>query len=157
VKAKVYLETTIVSYLVSRPSRDLIVAAHQQLTSEWWGKRRSEFEVFTSQFVFREASAGDRLMAQKRLALLTEIPVLSINESALSLASDLVHRKIVPQVYAEDASHIAIATVHGMDYLLTWNCKHIANAQIQRSIRAIARDAGYEPPIICTPEELMGV
>jgi len=157
VTTKVYIETTIVSYLAARPSRDLIVAAHQQLTSEWWLKRRSNFDLFTSEFVFRETSAGDEIVARKRLDFLTEIPVLSINESALSLANSLIQRGIVPQVYAEDASHIAMATVHGMDYLLTWNCKHIANAQIQRSIGIVSRDAGYEPPVICTPEELMGV
>ncbi|MFL6261067.1 MAG: type II toxin-antitoxin system VapC family toxin [Thermoanaerobaculia bacterium] len=154
-KARVYIETTVISYLAARPSRDLIVAAHQKLTLDWWTDQRSRFDLFTSEFVFREASAGDQEMARKRLDLLAEIPVLAIEEPALSLAGDLIRRGIVPQIYAEDASHIAIATVHGMDYLLTWNCKHIANAQIQRSIGTIARDAGYEPPVICTPEELM--
>ncbi|HSG41216.1 MAG TPA: type II toxin-antitoxin system VapC family toxin [Thermoanaerobaculia bacterium] len=156
-KAKVYLETTIVSYLAARLSRDLIVAAHQQLTADWWSIRRPGFEIFTSEFVVREASVGDESVAQKRLALLAGIPVLEITESALNLARELIHRKIVPQRYAEDASHIAIATVHGMDYLLTWNCKHIANAQLEKGIGAICRAAGYEPPVICTPEELMGV
>ena len=155
-KAKVYIETTIVSYLAARPSRDLIVAAHQQLTGEWWTIRRSGFDLFTSEFVSREASVGDEAMARKRLDLLEEIPLLSITEDSLRLASDLIRRKAVPKEYAEDASHIAIATVHGMDYLLTWNCKHIANAQLQKGIKLICLDAGYEPPVICTPEELMG-
>jgi len=155
-KASVYIETTIVSYLAAKLSRDLVVAAHQQLTAEWWATRRSDFELFTSEFVLREASIGDESMAQKRLDLLMEIPVLAINESALSLARDLIDRKVIPQRYAEDASHIAIATVHGLDYLLTWNCKHIANARLQRSITVICRDAGFEPPVICTPEELTG-
>ncbi|HKI01869.1 MAG TPA: type II toxin-antitoxin system VapC family toxin [Thermoanaerobaculia bacterium] len=156
-KPRVYVETTIVSYLAARPSRDLIVAAHQQLTAEWWTSRRLSFDLFTSEFVLREASVGDEDMARKRLELLMGIPVLSITESALGLASALIDKKAVPQRYAEDASHISMATVHGLDYLMTWNCKHIANAQLQRSIGVICRNAGYEPPIICTPEELMGV
>lgn len=156
-KPKVYLETTIVSYLAARLSRDLIVAAHQQLTADWWTTQRPNFEIFTSEFVFREASVGDESVAQKRLALLEDVPVLEITESALKLAGELIRRRVVPQRYAEDASHIAIATVHGMDYLLTWNCKHIANAQLEKGIGAICRAAGYDPPVICTPEELMGV
>src|SRR6185295_779713 len=148
-KASVYIETTIVSYLAAKLSRDLVVAAHQQLTAEWWATRRSDFELFTSEFVLREASIGDESMAQKRLDLLMEIPVLAINESSPSLARDMIDRKVIPQMYAEDASHIAIATVHGLDYLLTWNCKHIDNARLQRSITVICRDAGFEPPVIC--------
>jgi len=95
-------------------------------------------------------------MAQKRLDLLTEIPLLAINEPALDLATQLLQRGMIPMRAAEDATHIAIATVHGMDYLLTWNCKHIANAQMQKAVAEICRVAGYEPPTICTPEELMG-
>jgi hypothetical protein len=156
-KARVYVETTVVSYLAARLSRDLIVAAHQQLTAEWWATRRSEFTLFTSEFVYREASIGDELQARKRLDLLTEIPILASTEAALSLADTLLERRAVPRRYAEDAAHISIATVHGLDYLMTWNCKHIANAQLQKSIRQICKDAGYELPVICTPEELMGV
>ncbi len=155
-KDRVYIETTIVSYLAARLSRDLIVAAHQQLTEEWWWQRRSSFDLFTSQVVVREAAAGDREMAQGRLDLLAEIPLLAIDESALKLATQLLQRGMIPARAAEDASHIAIATVHGMDYLLTWNCKHIANAQMQKAVAEICRAAGYEPPTICTPEELMG-
>ena len=95
-------------------------------------------------------------MAQRRLDLLAEIPLLAINETALQLATQLMHRGMIPVRAAEDATHIAIATVHGMDYLLTWNCKHIANARMQKAVAEICRTAGYEPPTICTPEELMG-
>jgi predicted nucleic acid-binding protein len=153
---RVYVETTIVSYLAARLSRDLIVAAHQQLTEEWWLQRRSSFDLFTSQVVVREAAAGDREIAQRRLDLLAEIPLLAIDDAALELAKRLLHRGMIPARAAEDASHIAIATIHGMDYLLTWNCKHIANAQMQKAVAEICRAAGYEPPTICTPEELMG-
>jgi hypothetical protein len=153
-KDRVYVETTIVSYLAARLSRDLIVAAHQQLTEEWWLQRRLSFDLFTSQIVVREA--GDRDMAQRRLDLLVEIPLLATNETALDLARQLMRRGMIPARAAEDATHIAIATIHGMDYLLTWNCKHIANARMQKAVAEICRGAGYEPPTICTPEELMG-
>lgn len=153
-KGRVYVETTIISYLSARLSRDLVVAAHQQLTEEWWGQRMS-FDLYTSQVVTREAAAGDREMAQRRLAFVAEIPLLEINEQALELATQLMQRGMIPARAAEDASHIAIATVHGMDYLLTWNCKHIANARMQKTVAEICRTAGYEPPTICTPEELM--
>jgi hypothetical protein len=155
-KSKVYVETTIISYLAARLSRDLIVAAHQQLTEEWWGQKRPSFDLFTSQVVIREAAAGDQAMAQKRLDLLAEVPLLEINESALDLAKQLLRRGMIPMRAAEDASHIAVATVHGMEYLLTWNCKHIANAKMQKIVAETCRLAGYEPPTICTPEELMG-
>lgn len=156
-KAKVYIETTVISYLAARLSRDLIVAAHQQLTTEWWATRRIDFALFTSEFVHREVSVGDELQARKRLELLADIPVLASTEDALNLADTLLERGAVPRRYAEDAAHISIATVHGLDYLMTWNCKHIANAQLRKVISQICKDAGYELPIICTPEELMGV
>lgn len=153
---RVYIETTIISYLAARPSRDLIVAAHQQLTDEWWAQKRTAFDLYISQVVIQEASAGDQVMARKRLDLLSEIPLLEVNEAALEIAKGLLARGVIPARAAEDASHISIATVHGMDYLLTWNCKHIANAQMQKIVADTCRRAGYEPPIICTPEELMG-
>lgn len=155
-KAKVYIETTIVSYLTARPGSDLIIAAHQQLTRDWWQNRRAVFDLFISQAVIEESSAGDQQAAKKRLQALAQIPALRLNEAALQLARDLVVRGPLPEKSGVDALHIAIATVHGMDYLLTWNCKHIANAEMQSSIAATCLLRGYEPPVICTPEELMG-
>jgi predicted nucleic acid-binding protein len=152
----VYLETTIVSYLTARPSRDLVTAAHQQITQEWWARRHADFELFISQFVIQEASMGDVEMAQKRLEELRAIPLLEVNQYAEDLARDLVANGALPGKAAVDALHIAVATVHGMDYLLTWNCKHIANAEIQSKVAAVCRDRGFEPPVICTPEELLG-
>jgi hypothetical protein len=154
-KQKVYIETTIVSYLIARPGRDLIVAAHQQITREWWDLRRTEFDLFVSRLVIQEAGAGDREAAQRRLAELDPIPLLDLTEEALSLARDLVYRGVVPEAATEDAFHIAVATVHGMDYLLTWNCRHIANARMRQAVGAACALRGYEPPVICTPEELM--
>ena len=154
-KPKIYLETTIISYVTAKPSRDLILAAHQELTNEWWEYRRKHFELFVSELVIQEAQAGDKAAAQKRLGILESIPLLELNEQALSLARALVE-KAIPKKAVEDALHISLAAIHGMDYLLTWNCKHIANAEREHEIAAICRIHGFMPPVICTPEELMG-
>ena len=153
---KVYIETTIVSYLTARPSRDLIIAAHQQITNEWWENRRADFDLYTSQFVIQESSAGEAVMAQQRLDALDGIALLSISREALDLARSLIEKGPIPEKVEVDALHIAIAANHGMDYLLTWNCKHIANAEMQTGIGKFCRAAGFEPPVICTPEELSG-
>ena len=153
---KIYLETTIISYLAARPSKDLITAAHQQVTHDWWQNRRGDFDLFSSQLVIHESTAGDPAVAKMRLQLLSGISLLQVNVDCVSLARSLVERGPIPEKAAVDALHIAIATVHGMDYLLTWNCKHIANAEMQTAVSRICRSAGYEPPVICTPEELSG-
>ena len=153
---KIYLETTIISYLAARPSKDLITAAHQQVTHDWWQNRRRDFDLFSSQLVIQESSAGDAAVAQTRLQLLSDISLVQVNVDCVSLARALVERGPIPEKATVDALHIAIATVHGMDYLLTWNCKHIANAEMQTAVNRICRSAGYEPPVICTPEELSG-
>jgi hypothetical protein len=155
-KAKVYVETTIVSYLVGRPSRDLVTAAHQQITRDWWDGRKDVFDLYASKSVLDEAGAGDRDLARKRLALLEGIPVLPLTSGIMELAEDLVRSGALPAIAAVDALHIASATVYGCDYLLTWNCRHIANAEILRSIRSVVIQHGFELPLICTPEELMG-
>ena len=154
-KPKIYVETTIVSYLVAWPSRDVIVAAHQQITDEWWRTKRQFFELFASQLVLREAQAGDEEMAQRRLHAREEVTLLEITEEALELAEDLINKGPLPQKAAEDAVHIAVAVVNGLDYLITWNCKHIANAKMRDKIEQVCRAGGYEPVIICTPEELL--
>jgi len=155
-RPRVYIETTIVSYLAAGLSRDLIVAAHQQLTQEWWKERRLGFSLTTSQFVVDEASAGDQEIASKRLEFLSDLPSLEIDDAVRALAKRIVERKALAGKAAEDALHIAVATVHEVDYLLTWNCKHIANATLQRPIARICAEMGFALPIICTPEELLG-
>ena len=155
-KAKIYLETTIASYLTARPSRDLIVAAHQQITQEWWETRQQKFDIFISELVVREAGAGDKVAARKRIEALDNIPLLGLNEEVLHLAHELVQGGPIPESAKEDALHIALATVHGMDYILTWNCRHIANAEMRTGVTSICISQGYETPVICTPEELMG-
>jgi len=154
-KSKVYLETTIVSYLAARPSRDLITAAHQQVSREWWENRRTDFDLFISQLVIQEASAGDEQAVQRRLQTLEELPLLELNGQAIDLAKALIDEGTLPAQAAGDALHIAVATVHGMDYLLTWNLKHLANATIRNAIAVACRAHDYEPPVICTPEELL--
>lgn len=152
----IYIETTVISYLTARQSRDLIVAAHQQITQEWWDTRRNFFNLFISELVIREAGSGDKTAAQRRLVAANEIPLLELNEEILTLASNLVVEKAIPENAKEDALHIALATVHGMDYILTWNCRHIANAELRTAVSNICVTHGYQSPIICTPEELMG-
>lgn len=154
-KPKVYIETTVVSYLTAWPSRDLIRAAHQQVTREWWHGRRERFEVFVSQVVEREARAGDPTAASERLQAMEGIPSLALSEQAVVLAQDLVRLVPLPPRASADALHIALAAFNGAQYLLTWNCTHIANAMLRPKIDSICRAHGCEPPIICTPYELL--
>lgn len=153
---RVYLETTIPSYLTAWPSRDLIMVGHQQLSKEWWRTRRSEFELCISQFVIDEATAGDAEAAQERLAILAPLPLLDISEAVVELASAILQTGVIPTKAARDAAHIAVSAVHAIDFLLTWNCAHIANAQIIKKVEAICAQHGFSCPVICTPEELMG-
>jgi len=155
-KPKVYIETTIISYLASKPSRDLITAAHQQITHDWWETRLADFEVYISQFVLDEAGAGDADAAARRLALFGAFPLLDATPEALELARALVEHGAIPPRKATDAAHIAVATVHHMRFLMTWNCTHLANAEILVQIQAICAKLGYAAPIVCTPEELLG-
>lgn len=154
-KSRLYLETTIPSYLTSRPSRDLVVAGHQQITREWWETRRDDFHLYISQLVVDEAGAGDPVAAGQRLKVLEDLPLLDITPEVADVASGILASGRVPRKAATDAAHIAVAAVHGMDFLVTWNCVHIANAVIAKDLVSICREHGYECPAICTPEELM--
>ena len=154
-KPRVYLETTIPSYLTAWVSRDLVTAGHQQTTREWWDARRKDFDFFVSQFVIDEAGAGDPDAARRRLEMLVNVPLLDPGPDVHTLAGELMKRVPLPPNAAADSLHIAIATIHGIDYLLTWNCTHIANAALRPRIEGVCRDYGYEPPVICTPEELL--
>jgi hypothetical protein len=152
----VYIETSILGYLTARPSRDIVVAANIEITREWWDTRRRNFQLYSSQAVVKETSQGDAAIASQRLENLRNVSLLDLNQFVLSLAEQLLERSNLPAKADVDAVHIAAATVHGMDYLLTWNCKHIANAQIQSKLAEISLDFGYELPILCTPYELLG-
>lgn len=152
----VYLETTFISYLVARPSRDLLVAAHQQITQECWANRRSQFVCSVSQVVIDEASVGDTAEVQKRLAIIGGLPTLEVSPDAESLTRAIMAAGILPPHAFPDAARVAVSAVHSVDYLLTWNCKHLANAQITRRMALVCEKLGQKRPIICTPEELMG-
>jgi hypothetical protein len=154
-KPRVYVETTIPSYLTAWLSRDLIMAAHQQTTRDWWETRRQDFELFISQFVIDEAGLGDPDAARRRLEMLADLPLLDASENVHALADELMKRVPLPTKAAADSLHIAIATVNGMDYLITWNCTHIANAALRAGIEGVCRENAFEPPVICTPEELL--
>jgi len=152
----VYLETTIPSYLTSRQSRDIIILGRQEITKNWWKERSNKFSIYISTYVIDESGFGDKEAAKKRNVFLETIPVLAVDDEVLKLASEIIKAKIIPPKAATDASHIAVATRHGIDYLLTWNCTHIANAEIMRKIEKVMNNNGYEIPVICTPDELMG-
>ena len=155
-KSCVYLETTVPSYLTSRPSRDLIIAGRQALTREWWERRRDTFQLYISQLVVDEASAGDPTAARERLKAVQDLQLLDITPEVAELASSILASGRIPRKAATAAAHIAIAAVHGMDFLVTWNCVHIANATIAKALALICREHGCECPVICTPEALMG-
>jgi predicted nucleic acid-binding protein len=154
-KRKIYLETSVISYLTARPSKTIVGAAHQQITQAWWEKR-VDYELFVSQSVWQECAAGNPEAAQRRLAVLENLSVLVITEEVIELAESLTLQKLIPAKAIEDAIHIAVATWHRVDFLLTWNCRHIANPIIQEGIAQYLETRGLFLPVICTPEELLG-
>lgn len=154
-KPTLYLETTIPSYQTSRVSQDLIVAAHQSITNEWWERESSKYTIYISQFVLDEASEGDSIASRRRLEFLTPFLLLETTEEVLALTELILSTPFFPGRAIRDASHIATAAVHGIEYLLTWNCKHINNATFKDKLRGVCEKKGYYFPIICTPEELM--
>tara|TARA_B100002019_G_scaffold282266_1_gene287328 strand:- start:647 stop:1120 length:474 start_codon:yes stop_codon:yes gene_type:complete len=154
-KPTVYIETSVVSYLAAKPSNDIRAAACQNITAEWWEGPRAKFELFISEFVLAEASRGNEEASARRLATVEEIPSLEVSEDVKSLAQTLIQQGSIPPNAELDAFHVAVAAVNGINYLLTWNCTHIANAVMRPRIESVCRDAGYEPPVICTPSELL--
>ena len=151
----VYIETSIIGYLTARPSNNLILMANLESTRQWWETRRAQFTLYISQVVLDEVARGDIEIATRRLEILRDFPLLEVSEAVQNLAAQFLTKSNLPPKAADDALHIATATVYGLDYLLTWNCRHIANAQIQKKLAQISFDAGYELPTICTPYELM--
>ncbi len=152
----VYLETSFISLLVAIPSRDLVTAGNQQITRDWWRLRREQFLCVASSEVVREASMGDPQEARKRLEILRSLTVLTLSAEAESLTRALLSTGALPARAQADAAHLAIAAASKADYLLTWNCRHLANAQILRRLEAEARRVGWKLPKVCTPPELMG-
>jgi predicted nucleic acid-binding protein len=154
-KPKVYVETTVVGYLTSWPSGDLVVAGRQKITRDWWRYASDAFELIVSELVHREAGAGDPQAIRDRLEALKYLPVLAVTQRAGDFAAALVAGRAVPSTEPEDALHIALAVVNGIEYLVTWNFKHIANAAMRSRIHGVCVAAGYDPCTICTPEELL--
>ena len=151
----VYIETSIPSYLTARPSRDIRAAAWQQITAQWWDEARTHYELFISELVLVEVSSGNPEAARRRLEVLQGIAELPIDQEVQALAGRLISQGGVPAGAEADALHIAVAAVHRMDYLLTWNFRHIDNAATKPLIRSICAEAGYTCPEICTPIELL--
>lgn len=133
----------------------MIVAAQQELTLQWWEERSGKFSLYISRLVKEEIAKGDPIAAERRVARTMGLPELAIGEVALKLADDLLGDRLIPQAAASDAIHVAVASVNGMHYLLTWNCRHLANAVLRNQIEAVVEDSGYACPVICTPQELM--
>ena len=152
---RVYIETTVVSYLTARPSRDVVIAGHQQVTHEWWDTRSANYELCVSQLVLDEAGAGNVQAAQERLLVLRPMLVLETTADALELAKALLQAGALPAKAADDALHIAVAATKAIPFLLTWNCRHLANAAMRPVIETVCKAKGFKAPIICTPEELL--
>lgn len=150
-----YVETSIVSYLRQRPSSQVVMAARQILTHRWWDFEREHYELVTSQYVIDEASQGDPALAAERLESLEGIPLLPLDAAVGAIAAEIMSRSILPAQATVDALHIASVAHHRIDYLLTWNCKHIANGRILPRIHDLLIELGHPIPIICTPEELI--
>lgn len=155
VMKSVYVETSIVSYLTARPSRDVRAAAWQQITAQWWDEARSQYDLFTSELVVLEAGAGNPEAAQRRLDILRGVEELPVDQEAETLAAKLIAGSGFPAEAEVDALHVAVAAVHDISLFLTWNCRHINNAETKPLMRSICAVAGYTCPEICTPQELL--
>jgi hypothetical protein len=152
----VYIETTVVSYLVANPSKDSIIAAHQQLTRQWWQNERHKYNCVTSEEVLREAALGDIEMIRRRTEALSAMPVFLVDDAARDLAREVLSRKILPLIAASDALHAAVASLSQVNILLTWNCRHLANPHLLRRLREFMMQRALTLPEICTPIEIAG-
>lgn len=151
----VFIETSIISYLRRRQSRSIVTAARQIQTRLWWDERKNEYELFASALVVEEASRGDEVLANERLLAIADLPLSAINKGVEEIGNLLVDRAALPEKARVDPLHISTAAFHGVDYLLTWNCKHIANALMRPKIESILNEIGCAVPVICTPDELL--
>ncbi|MEW6608929.1 MAG: type II toxin-antitoxin system VapC family toxin [bacterium] len=156
-KESIYLETTVVSYYTSKPSRDIIVLAHQEITRQWWPMAVGQFNIFISEVVIEEAGLGDQEAAKRRLEELKDFPHLELNNKVEEMAQVYMEKLEIPEKSFRDAAHLAVASVHNIDYLITWNCAHLANGEVIKKLMKINEPFGIHTPIICTPEELMEV
>jgi len=155
-RSRVYVETSIISYLTARPSRDIVLAGRQEVTREWWEHRRKKYDLVVSQVVHAEIAAGDTKAASARRAMIADLPVLDTSDDAIDLAAELVKRGVLPERAAADALHLAVSATSGVAILLTWNCRHLANPRTMERAYDVLRSMGLRPPMICTPDELTG-
>ena len=155
-KPTVYLETTIPSFLTSRPSNNVVIAGKQEVTRQWWNIRRDKYQLYTSQYAIDEASSGDPVAAARRIEALDGIDLLEVDEDVITLAEKIMMHGLLPPKASTDAAHIAVAARHSLNFLLTWNCTHIANAEILVKLNYIVAEAGFYLPTVCTPDELFG-
>lgn len=153
--ASVYIETTIPSYLAARPSRDLVIAAHQQITHEWWLTASDRFELFVSEAVLRETREGNPAYASKRMGIVADLEVLEFTSEVDFLAREYERRVVLAGPAVTDLAHFAFAVAYNIEYLVTWNCKHIANGQVIKRLAKANQELGRSTPIIVTPEELL--
>jgi hypothetical protein len=154
-KPRLYLETTIPSYLVARRSHDPVLAGQQEATLRGGDQCRHNYQLCISQFVDSEAARGDPKMAAARGSKLNGILRLPVTKEALVLAEALIVPGLIPIKARVDAAHIGVATVHHLEYLLTWNCTHIRNPDTLWQIDRLCAQFGYECPKICTPDDLL--
>lgn len=154
-KPKIYIETSVVSYLVARISKNIVIAAHQASTSDFWHKL-VDYEPYISDIVMQEASNGDETQAIQRCQKIEHFPILRIDDDVKELARQFLDLQIIPEKCPEDALHIAVAASHGMDFIVTWNFKHINNPFIRSRIRQVVEENGWNCPEICSPEEFLG-
>nr|VFJ64730.1 MAG: Predicted nucleic acid-binding protein, contains PIN domain [Candidatus Kentron sp. FW] len=152
---KIYIETSVISYLVAKPSKNLVIAAHQLSTMELWN-RLNAYEVFVSKVVIDEVSKGDAFQAKRRLEMLREFQVLAIDHEIVEIARRLISEKVIPSKCPEDALHIAVAAANGMDVIVTWNFKHINNPSTRKKVRWLLEGNDWKCPEICSPEEFLG-
>lgn len=155
-KSSIYLETTIIGWLTNRPSRDPVLEARRIITHRWWNERRFDYDLFISRIVLDEIARGDPLATRSRLSLVRGIAVLPVDTKVVATADALVQAHSLPKRALQDAFHIAVATHHQVHFLMTWNCTHIANPHIIRSMRKHLASAGLTLPEIATPEEMLG-
>jgi hypothetical protein len=151
----VYVETTIPSYLTAAPSRDLVVAAQQQITREWWATAKDRFELFVSEAVLQEIRAGDPDMTARRMQIVDGLPVLDVTSQVDSLVEVYQERLGLPDRARPDIVHIAISVAYELDYLLTWNCAHIANGHVIRRLMEVNHVLGRFTPLLLTPDQLL--
>lgn len=155
-KNKVYVESSVISFLTARPSRDLIVAAYQQITSDWWNNERNKYQCYISQVVIDEVSQGDQQAAAERLKTITDFIKIGFNDTVFKLIEEYNQVLEIPERAKLDVYHLALAVGNGMDFILTWNFKHMANAFVRDKLYRINGILGLQTPAICTPEELIG-